>query len=96
MSDCRANKLAISAFFTCTTGMKNENKKNQKKFSENDFYSKAKIFRKNFYKKSRNDSVAAGAAKRGMVYYSTLQPIQAQNGRIAFILPCLFPIICAQ
>ena len=53
-SDCGANKWVISAFFTCTTGMKNENKKNQKKFSDNNFHSKAKIFRKNFLKRQRS------------------------------------------
>ena len=46
--------------------MKNENKKNQKKNSENDFCSKAKNFRKKiFLQKSRNDSVAAGRINRG-------------------------------
>lgn len=49
-----------------------KNKKNHiKKISENNFYSKAKIFReKIFTKKSRNDSVAAGHGKGVTVYYS--------------------------
>ena len=71
-SDCGANKWAISAFYTCTTGMKNENKKNQKKIFRERFYSKAKIFRKNFFtKKSRNDSVAAGAQIGGVYLQRT-------------------------
>ena len=53
--------------------MKNENKKNKKKISENNFYSKAKIFRKIFLQKSRNDSVAVGASKGEAVYHSTQQ-----------------------
>lgn len=40
-------------------------KKSHKKFSENNFYSKAKIFQKKFLQKSRNDSVAAGRGKGG-------------------------------
>ena len=50
LSDCRANKWAISAFFTCTTGMKNENKKIRKKFSENDFILRLKFSEKKFTK----------------------------------------------
>ena len=56
-------------------------KKSEKIFRER-FYSKAKFSEKIFLQKSRNDSVAAGSEKGGAVYYSTLQPIQAQNGRI--------------
>ena len=73
LSDCRANKWAISAFYTCTTGMKNENKKIRKKFPENDFILRLKFSEKNFLQKSRNDSVAVGASKGEAVYHSTQQ-----------------------
>ena len=42
----------IGKFVECGW-MENENKKNQKKISNNDFNSKAKIFRKNFLQKNR-------------------------------------------
>ena len=61
-----ANKWAISAFFTCTTGMKNENKKNQKNFQRTIYITGINFSEKNFLqKKSRNDSVAAGRCKGG-------------------------------
>ena len=47
------------------TGRKNENKKNQKKISKNDFILRLKFSEKIFLQKSSNDSVAVGASKGG-------------------------------
>ena len=64
-SDCGANKWAISVFFTCTTGMKNENKKNKKNFSENDLYHRAKFSEKIFTKKIEKRQRSGGRVKKG-------------------------------
>ena len=81
LSDCRANKWAISAFFTCTTGMKNENKKIRKNFQRTIFILRLNFSEKIFWE----DSVAAGCCKGGAAYYSEKQPIHVQHGRIVSI-----------
>ena len=78
-----ANKWAISANLWNMAGLKNEKQKNQKKFSENNFYSKAKIFRKKFFEKT---AWRMGAAKGMPPIQQYRRMIYAQNGRIARIL----------
>ena len=65
--------------------LQNYNKKIHKKFSDNNFYSKAKIFRKIFLRRQRGGWVWQ---RGGAVYYSNTQSIQAQCGRIAHVLSC--------
>ena len=55
------------------TGRKNENKKIRKKFQRTIYILRLKFSEKIFLQKSRIDSVAVGAAKGGMAYYSTQQ-----------------------
>ena len=60
-----ANKLAISAFFRCATGVKNENKKIRKKISENDFILRLKFSEKNFSTKIEKRQRSGWARQKG-------------------------------